>query len=162
MSQVRAYYDGTTFYSRNGIKYHAPSWFCELLPKKPLDGELWCGRGQFQKCVSIIKKQGNKVVAEDWKYVTYLIFDAPSHTGVYEERVEWLKKNIKANQYASPFSFFYLFSSNKSYAAIVGIQKCTGHAHLKIVMDEVLKHGGEGIMLRAPRSSVHFAISAPL
>lgn len=41
-----------------------------------------------------------------------------------------------------------------SYAAVVGIQKCKGVAHLQSVMKEVLKHNGEGIMLREPRSSV--------
>ncbi len=35
-----------------------------------------CGRGLFQKCVSIVKTKKN-VSEEDWKYVTYLVFDAP-------------------------------------------------------------------------------------
>jgi len=34
---------------------------------------------------------------EDWKYVTYLVFDAPAHKGTYEERVEFLKTTIKAS-----------------------------------------------------------------
>lgn len=38
---VRAYWDGANFYSRNGIRYHAPKFFREALPKVPLDGELW-------------------------------------------------------------------------------------------------------------------------
>jgi hypothetical protein len=51
---------------------------------------------------------------EDWKYVTYLVFDAyikatmleyavmlgcrPKHGGKYEERVEWLKKTVKKDK----------------------------------------------------------------
>ena len=29
--------------------------FTKDLPREPLDGELWCGRGLFQKTLSIIK-----------------------------------------------------------------------------------------------------------
>jgi len=38
--------------------------------------------------------------------------------------------------------------SQKSYAAVVGIQKCTGLSHLKKTLKKVLKKGGEGVMLR--------------
>lgn len=34
-----------------------PDWFTEALPKVPLDGELWCGRGLFHKTMSIVKKK---------------------------------------------------------------------------------------------------------
>src|SRR5438128_1819626 len=40
-----AYWTGSTFYSRQGNKFHAPAFFTADLPKTPLDGELWCGRG---------------------------------------------------------------------------------------------------------------------
>jgi hypothetical protein len=33
--------------------------------------------------------------------VTYLVFDAPAHGGKYEERVKWLKENIKAEKVLS-------------------------------------------------------------
>jgi hypothetical protein len=53
---VRAYWSGSKFYSRQGNQFIAPAWFTKDLPKEPLDGELWCGRGLFQKTLSIIKK----------------------------------------------------------------------------------------------------------
>eukprot|EP01119_Soliformovum_irregulare_P017480 TRINITY_DN5207_c0_g1_i1.p1 TRINITY_DN5207_c0_g1~~TRINITY_DN5207_c0_g1_i1.p1 ORF type:complete len:557 (-),score=200.99 TRINITY_DN5207_c0_g1_i1:3-1673(-) len=135
---VRAYWDGERFYSRNGNRFYAPEFFTKDLPKKALDGELWCGRSLFQKCVSIVKKQKD-AVEEDWKFVTYLVFDAPDHDGGYEDRVKWLNSVIKPEK-------------KTTYAVVVGIKKCEGRAHLKKFLDDVNKLGGEGLMLRLPGS----------
>ncbi len=54
------------------------------------------------------------------QYVTYLVFDAPSRSekGMkYEERVAWMEENIKPQ-------------SETTYAAVVGVCKCTGKDHL--------------------------------
>ena len=98
-----------------------------------------CGRGLFQKCISIIKKQANKVVPDDYKLLTYLIFDAPSHGGKYEDRVKWLQANIPQDD-------------DKCFATVVGIKKCEGAEQLKKYLADVNKAGGEGIMLRQPGS----------
>ncbi|CAF4811454.1 unnamed protein product [Rotaria sp. Silwood1] len=136
---VRAYWNGKNFYSRQGNLFHVPDFFKAALPKVPLDGEIWCGRGLFQKCVSIVKKQANKVVPDDYKLLTYLIFDAPSHGGKYEDRVKWLQANIPQDD-------------DKCFATVVGIKKCEGLAQLKQFLADVNKTGGEGIMLRKPGS----------
>jgi DNA ligase-1 len=94
---VRAYWSGSKFYSRQGNEFIAPKWFTKDLPREPLDGELWCGRGLFQKTLSIIKKTKDKH-AQDWKYVTYLVFDAPARSEAgekYEQRVKWMEDNIE-------------------------------------------------------------------
>jgi DNA ligase 1 len=49
------YWDGTNFYSRNGNAFPAPAWFKLGLPSTPLDGELWAGRHQFRRCLSIVR-----------------------------------------------------------------------------------------------------------
>ena len=98
-----------------------------------------CGRGLFQKCVSIVKKQANKVVPDDYKLLTYLIFDAPTHGGKYEDRMKWLQENISQDD-------------DKCFATVVGIKKCEGLAQLKQYLADVNKVGGEGIMLRKPGS----------
>ncbi|CAF1376814.1 unnamed protein product [Rotaria magnacalcarata] len=136
---VRAYWNGKNFYSRQGNLFHTPDFFKAALPKVPLDGEIWCGRGLFQKCVSIIKKQADKVVPDDYKLLTYLIFDAPSHGGKYEDRVKWLQANIPQDD-------------DKCFATVVGTKKCEGLAQLKQCLADVNKAGGEGIMLRKPGS----------
>ncbi|UJR31854.1 hypothetical protein I4U23_019330 [Adineta vaga] len=136
---VRAYWSGSNFYSRQGNLFHVPDFFKAALPKVPLDGEIWCGRGLFQKCISIIKKQGNKVVPDDYKLLTYLIFDAPTHGGKYEDRVKWLQTNVPQDD-------------DKCYASVVGIKKCQNLADLKQCLATVNDAGGEGIMLRKPGS----------
>lgn len=54
---VRAYWDGKRFLSRQGNEYMAPEWFVEGLPDTPLDGELWIERKEFQRTVSVVRRQ---------------------------------------------------------------------------------------------------------
>ena len=70
---VRAYWDGKRFLSRNGNRYVAPEWFTRGLPDTPLDGELWVGRKQFQRTVSIVRRGD---AAELWREVATLAFMA--------------------------------------------------------------------------------------
>jgi len=44
---IRAIWDGYQFSSRQGHPIYAPAWFTQHFPTRPLDGELWIGRGQF-------------------------------------------------------------------------------------------------------------------
>ena len=54
---------------------YAPAWFTAALPADTdLDGELFMGRGMFQQCVSVTRR-GN--ADEEWRAITYVIFDAP-------------------------------------------------------------------------------------
>ena len=140
MDGVRAYWSGAKFYSRAGNEFIAPKWFTDKLPPKPLDGELWCGRGLFQKCVGFVKtKKTTETTDANWKFITYLVFDAPSHGGPFEQRYEWLKNNIDA-------------TDPNVYAAVVGHELCKGKEHLLSELKKVLDMGGEGLMLREPKS----------
>jgi DNA ligase-1 len=65
----------TGLWSRYGNPIMAPDWFLNTLPCTPLDGELWAGRGNFQKVMSCVRK--DKPVDEQWKEITYGIFGAP-------------------------------------------------------------------------------------
>jgi len=121
-----------------------PSGTVLSVPKTPLDGELWCGRGLFQTCVSIVKTKLN-VSEEDWRCLTYLVFDAPAISAPYEDRLNYLKSTIKipTNWQTETYT---------TYAALVGVQRCQSREHLQRTLDDVLKLGGEGVMLRQPRS----------
>jgi DNA ligase-1 len=76
---VRAYWTGTQFLSRLGNVYHAPDWFLEGLPKVPLDGELWCGRKKFQRCVSIARRQDK---SEMWRELTLVVAEITDPEGL--------------------------------------------------------------------------------
>lgn len=64
----------TGLWTRYGNPIFAPDWFLNKLPCVPLDGELWAGRGNFQKCRSICSKLEPN---EDWSTIEYAIFDSP-------------------------------------------------------------------------------------
>src|SRR5260370_746952 len=54
---IRAYWDGEAFWSREGNQFYPPAWFTAQLPKTPLDGELWLGRGRFYECSGVVKRK---------------------------------------------------------------------------------------------------------
>ncbi len=132
---VRAYWDGKQFLSRQGNIYLAPDWFTAGLPAHPLDGELWLDRKQFQRTISIVRRQDRN---EQWKSIRYVVFDAPAITEPFETRIEALTDLLKscANQYTS---------LHEQY-------RCRDLAHLKEELARVESLGGEGLMLRQPGS----------
>lgn len=75
MDGVRCYWDGKNMYSRNGNKFYPPKYFRDEMPKFAMDGELWTERNDFERCVSIVKRQDEN---DEWKEVKYMVFDAPS------------------------------------------------------------------------------------
>lgn len=133
---VRAYWDGKQFISRQGNVYHAPDWFIEDLPKDiHLDGELWLQRKQFQRAVSIVRRQDKN---DHWKEITFLVFDAPRIDDVFEARIAFIAQTLDElrPKYARPHAH----------------ERCTGVDHLKEELSRVEALGGEGLMLRKPGS----------
>lgn len=86
---VRCYWNGTTLFSRNGVKIRAPQEWKDRMPPIALDGELWTGRDDFHKCVSITIHREHGM--EHWKDVKYMIFDAPLVPGTFADRLKVCK-----------------------------------------------------------------------
>jgi len=133
----RAYWDGEKFHGRGkdgklGTIYRCPDWFTIGLPDTPLDGELWAGRGGFEKVQSAVKGGRER----DWDHLIYGIFDAPTLPGPYEKRI---KSAAEITQSAA-LSF------------IVRKERCLGRQHLLKELDRVVDEGGEGMVLRMPGS----------
>jgi len=133
---VRAYWDGRQFLSRQGNIFHAPDWFVSGLPDAALDGELWIGRKQFQRTVSIVRRQDK---SDHWKEVRFLVFDAPRSTGGFEERLKFLAATPMAGQ--------------QPYARLHEHCRCKGLPQLREELARVESLGGEGLMLRQPGSA---------
>jgi len=129
---VRAYWDGKQILSRLGNVYHAPDYFLKDLPPHPLDGELFLDRKSFQKTIAIVRRQDKP---DTWKSIRYLVFDAPSHGGKFEDRLASL-----ATLQTHP------------YASIHPHTRCRGIDHLKAELARVEALGAEGLMLRQPGS----------
>ncbi len=131
---VRAYWDGKSFFSRLGNRFIAPDWFTAGLPGESLDGELWVGRKQFQKTVSIVRRQD---AGPQWQDVRFLVFDAPQHRGEFERRIEHLEG---------------LLAAGLPHAELLAQEACGGIDHMRRELARVEECGGEGLMLRQPGS----------
>lgn len=91
---VRAVWDGQLLRFRSGREIVAPTWFVRALPQHPLDGELWLGRGQFDRLSGVVRQQRPDDAA--WRNVRYLVFDAPGQGGTFEARWRALRLVIEA------------------------------------------------------------------
>jgi DNA ligase-1 len=132
---VRAYWDGSQFLSRLGNRFFPPPWFVESLPKTPLDGELWGGRKLFQRTVGIVKRQDQSPL---WRELHYVVFDAPAHPGLFEERMAHCESLVGG--------------AGHPHARVHAQSRCEGIDHLRQELARVEGLGGEGLMARRPQS----------
>lgn len=132
---IRAYWNGKTFISRLGNEFYAPDWFVQGLPNMILDGELWAGRKKFQRATSIVRRQDR---SDHWKEITYVVFDAPALDAPFEDRQAALQAHFAPDR--------------TPYARALEQERCRGMDHLRKELDRVEKLGGEGLMMRRPRS----------
>jgi DNA ligase-1 len=132
---VRAYWDGAHFKSRQGNRFHAPSWFTAGFPEIPLDGELWLERKSFQRTVSIVRRQDETPL---WRGVRFVVFDAPAVSDGFEKRLAIIQDALSRTEpeFAVPLPHFV----------------CRGPEHLQQELDRISQLGGEGVMLREPDS----------
>ena len=142
---VRAYWDGEAFVSRLGNQFFAPDWFIADLPADTLDGELWVGRKLFSETMSIVRSGTQGV---EWKKVQYVVFDAPNAKGAFEDRIKHAEKVLK--KAASP------------HARALEHVPCKGVDHLRTELERVEGLGGEGLMLRRPKSMYEVGRSSSL
>jgi len=142
---VRAFWDGTQFWSRLGNVFHAPDWFIAGLPKVPLDGELWLGRKQFQRAVSIVRRQDK---SDHWKDIRYVVFDAPKLEKPFENRLAFVRE--------------CLMDKPLPYASFHEHEKCQGVDHLRAELDRLDALGAEGLMLRQAGSRYESGRSSTL
>ena len=132
---VRAYWDGRRFLSRLGNEYFAPAWFIEGLPDFPLDGELWGGRKRFQRTVSIARRQDTN---DDWRELTFLVFDAPGVDGPFEARLDVVRRQMRERL--------------PRFARLHEHHACESTEHLRSDLARIEAFGGEGLMMRQPAS----------
>lgn len=141
---VRAYWDGERFLSKQGHVYNAPEWFTEGFPDRPMDGELWMGRGRFAELSGAVRKQ--LPVYGEWREVRYMVFDLPASSLPFSGRVKQMRE--------------LLASLDSPFLAMIEQQQGVSHVELMTRLDKVTDAGGEGLMLhhgdslyRAGRSS---------
>jgi DNA ligase-1 len=139
---IRAYWDGQNFLSKNNNIINVPE-FLKQLPPFPVDGELWNGYQDNQSLLSFLKQSCGVVTKRnkdklDWAKIKFCVFDAPNVEGSYDKRHFFLENNF--TQYCN------------SIISLIPMQKCNGKEHLKNHLEEIVKKGGEGIMIYNPVS----------
>ena len=142
---VRAYWDGKQFLSRQGNLFHAPDWFVAGLPDVPLDGELWLGRKQFQRTVSIVRRQDK---SDHWKEIHYVVFDAPRLEKAFEKRLEFVHECVGG--------------ARLEHVSAHPHELCKGLDHLRAELARLEGLGGEGLMMRRAGSRYESGRSATL
>lgn len=128
---VRAYWDGRRLISRQGNVFQAPAWFTRNFPATPLDGELWMGRGTFERLSGTVRQQVPDEVA--WRQVRYMVFDLPAAEGVFDQRLEQLRDLVQA--VGSP------------YLQLVEQFRVESREELLERLSLIVSEGGEGLML---------------
>lgn len=128
---VRALWDGRTLRFRSGRRVSAPRWFLDRLPAQALDGELWLGRGRFEELCGFVRRA--EAVDAEWRQITYMVFelpDAPGHFAVRARRMQELAAAAAWPQLVAVPQF-----------------RVADRAELQRRLDQVIKDGGEGLML---------------
>ena len=144
--------DKQVFLSRNQKVFNAPEWFKCAMPNIDLDGELFAGRENFQDMGVVRKKVP---IDEEWINLKYVVYDLPEDDNVFEDRVDNLKQAVEESkiewdklkqEYPDPFN-------NIDCPVVYTEQiKIKSLKHLETIYKEVLKNGGEGVMIKDPKS----------
>jgi DNA ligase-1 len=135
---VRARWDGARLISRGGRPIPAPAWFQAGFPTTPLDGELWMGRGTFERMSATARRGEPDPVA--WGQARFMVFDLPDQEGPFGQRLAALR--------------VLLTPSPSPYLALIEQFRVPDHARLMARLREVVASGGEGLMLH--REDSHY------
>ena len=128
---ARALWDGRLLRFRSGREIRAPAWFTQRLPPSPLDGELWLARGRFDALSGIVRK--TEPVDAEWRELRYMVFELPGAAGSFAQRVDGLRHLVEASGFAP--------------LQMVQQSRLADRAALRRKLDEVVRSGGEGLML---------------
>ena len=134
---VRAVWTGSQFISRNGKLFDVPQWYCDKMPAgKVLDGEFFLGQGKFNAVVGAVRTKKTNCDPTIWHNIRYCVFDAPEHTGTFEQRLAWLRHLEKA----------------RGGFDVVEHYEIPDNRTLNRFYRYVVSNGGEGVMLRLKKS----------
>lgn len=162
----------SSLWSRYGKPIAAPNWWLDCLPDFPLDGELYLGPGRFQELVSIVKKF--IPVDKDWEGVEYRVFDLPPDYSFLApgkiNNPQWTAtfddmRELAPTRKYGPMNFYKVNNLIKSGKVSLGAGPAIWETQVKLsmttdeasseidfLMEDIIGHGGEGLVLRKPES----------
>jgi len=128
---VRALWDGERLRFRSGAAVAAPAWFLARLPKTPLDGELWLGRGRFDALSGLVRRAEPDDAG--WRELNYMVFELPGAPGRFADRATELARIATATRWPQ------LQAAPQS---VVASRQALGDR-----LEAIVRAGGEGLML---------------
>lgn len=128
---VRGRWDGEYLWTRGGQRIGTPAWFTRGWPAVQMDGELWMGRGQFERTSATVRTAQPE--DGDWRDMRFMVFDLPAHPGQFEARLVALRRDVSA--------------AGVPWLRAVPQVRVDDARALERRLDEVEARGGEGLML---------------
>ena len=155
----RAIWNGRCFKSRTNNKFSVPRWFSQMMPQGvALDGELWMGRGKFNKCGLFRRiRPKNTAARKEWEKnwaeagVIYKVFDIPDSPLKFEDRMKKLK-TIIYNQITREYAFKDDILIKTFPLEFTEQIKIESRYQLENKFTNVVSNNGEGLILREPNS----------
>lgn len=115
-----------------------------------LDGEVWFGKNTQKLASGLCRRHNNKEHPELWENMKFMVFDIPYENIPFEERIKKLSNALK---------------KVKDIPNIEGVKHRTykeEEEHVMSILKKIEDAGGEGIMLRKPKSLYEFKRSKSL
>ena len=140
------------FISRNGKLFNAPEWFINSMPDIHMDGELFAGRENFQDMGVVRKKVP---VPDEWRNIKYVVYDLPTLEDKFSIRIQKLKDII--NNHIQNWNKIKLnlpveFQSINCPIVFADQIPINSIEQMETIYKDILKKGGEGIMIKDPDS----------
>ncbi len=143
---VRAIWNGKILLFRSGRPISAPNWFTESFPEYSMDGELWMGRGTFDRLSGTVRR--DVPVDDEWRRIRYMLFELPDQPGTFTERVERMEQLVR--------------SLKIPWLQVVSQERVGNDALLMQQLEQIVQQGGEGLMLHRADSHYHGGRSSDL
>ncbi len=141
---IRGYWDGSRLMTRSGNIIKTPKFFTEHWPNVALDGEIWLGRARFETTSSIVRK--HSPIETEWRSLSFMLFDLPSHSGTFKERVQAMKILVK--------------NADNVHLKVIEQSTIPDHSALSDYLDNIISQGGEGVMLHHQDALYHVGRTA--
>lgn len=152
---VRALWNGKQLLTRNGRVIKAPACFTKHFPPFALDGELWIGRGEFEKALTLVQKDcthcpcsGDREALDSsrgdssWGRARYYVFDVPDCTLESSPKAHCtLFERLKVLE-------SYLASAPTMPISLIKHEPIASEKQLFKRLQELSEQGAEGLVLR--------------
>lgn len=172
---VRALWNGKQLLTRNGRVIKAPACFTKHFPPFALDGELWIGRGEFEKALVLVQKDcthcpcgGDREALDSsredssWGRARYYVFDVPMCGALESKAPKPQDQAHKASKQAAQgakgahCTLFerlkvlesYLASAPTMPISLIKHEPISSEKQLFKRLQELSEQGAEGLVLR--------------